>query len=94
MDGYIEEMFRTAVAEPEFVPICEKIMRRAYENGYLLAVPTPNNVYAVNKEVVIHPYKMACMPLWKIEVTDQHWSIRQGAYPEPLRKPVQITRLH
>lgn len=93
MDGYIEEMFRTAIAEPEFVPVCEKIMRRAYENGYLLAVPTPHNVYAVNKEIAIHPYKMACMPLWKIEVTDQHWSIRQGAYPEELRKPVQINRL-
>ena len=93
MDGYIEEMFRTAVAEPGFVPVCEKIMRRAYENGYLLAIPSPNNVFAVNKEVVIRPYKMACMPLWKIQVTDQHWSVRQGPYPELLKKPVQITRL-
>jgi peptide/nickel transport system substrate-binding protein len=94
MDGYIEEMFRTAVREPEFVPVCEKIMRRAYENGYLLAVPTPNNVFAVNKEVVIRPYKMACLPLWKIRVTDLHWSVRQGPYPELLKSPVQITRLH
>ena len=94
MDEFIEEMFRAAVGEPEFVPVCEKIMRRAFENGYLLAVPTPNKVYAVNKEVVIHPYKMACMPLWKIEVTDQHWSVRQGPYPEQLKAPVQITRLH
>ena len=94
MDGYIEEMFRTAVAEPDFVPVCEKIMRRAYEQGYLLAVPTPNNVYAINKEAVIHPYKMACLPLWKIQVTDQHWSVRQGSYPESLKQPVQITRLH
>ena len=93
MDGYIEEMFRTAVAEPGFVPVCEKIMRRAFENGYLLAVPTPNNVFAINKEVVIRPYKMACMPLWKIQVTDQHWSVRQGPYPDSLRQPVQITRL-
>ncbi len=94
MDGYIEEMFRTAVVEPGFVPVCEKIMRRAYENGYLLAVPTPNNVFAVNKEVVIRPYKMACMPLWKIQITDQHWSVRKGPYPDSLKKPVQITRLH
>jgi peptide/nickel transport system substrate-binding protein len=94
MDGYIEEMFRTAVAEPDFVPVCEKIMKRAYESGYLLAVPTPNNVFAVNKEVVILPYKMACMPLWKVQVTDQHWSVRQGPYPDSLKKPVQITKLH
>ena len=93
MDGYIEEMFRTAVSEPGFVPVCEKIMRRAFENGYLLAVPTPNNVFAINKEVAIRPYKMACMPLWKIQITDQHWSVRNGPYPEKLKKPVEITRL-
>jgi ABC-type transport system substrate-binding protein len=93
MDGYIEEMFRTAVAEPEFVPICEKIMRRAHENAYLLAVPAPNNVFALNKEIVIRPYQMACMPLWKIQVTDQHWSVRQGAYPEHLKQPVEVTRI-
>ena len=93
MDGFIEELFRTAVVEPEFVSVCEKIMRRASENGYLLAVPTPNNVFAVNKEVVFTPYKMACMPLWKIQITDQHWSVRKEPYPDSLKQPVQITRL-
>jgi len=94
MDGYIEEMFRTAVTEPTFVPVCDKIMRRAHENAYLLAVPAPHNVYAVNKEVVIRPYPMACLPLWKLQVTDQHWSVRQGPYPAALKQPVQQTRLH
>lgn len=52
MDGYIEEMFRAAVDDAEFPAICEKIMKRAYDEAYMLFVPTPNKVFAVNKEVV------------------------------------------
>jgi peptide/nickel transport system substrate-binding protein len=58
----------------------------------MLFVPTPNKVFAVNKEVVFRPYKMACIPLWKIQVTDQHWSVRKGPYPEKLKQPVRILR--
>jgi peptide/nickel transport system substrate-binding protein len=95
MDGYIEEMFRSAVDEPEFSAICEKIMRRAYEEAYMLFVPTPNKVFAVNKEVIFRPYKMACIPLWKIQVSNQHWSVREPGtpYPESLQHPVKILRI-
>jgi ABC-type transport system substrate-binding protein len=92
MNRYIEDMFRTPVDSPEFVPVCEHIMRRAYEESYLLFVPTPNKVFAVNKEVVFHPYRMACIPLWKIQVTPEHWSVRKGPYPESLKRPVEISR--
>lgn len=92
MDGYIEEMFRARITDPEFVEISRKIMRRAYDEAYMLFVPTPNKVYAINKEVHFRPYKMACIPLWKIEVTDQHWSLRTGPYPPELTKPVQVLR--
>lgn len=94
MDGCIDEMFRAAVDEPEFPIVCEKIMRRAYDQSYMLFVPTPNKVFAVNKEVVFRPYKMACMPLWKIEVTDQHWSVRSPdkPYPDAFKTPVEILR--
>ena len=92
MDGYIEEMFRASVRDPEFVEISRKIMQRAYEEAYMLFVPTPNKVFAVNKEVVFKPYKMACIPLWTIQVTDQHWSLRTGPYPENLKQPVRFLR--
>ncbi len=94
MNGYMDDLFRTSVTEPEFVPVCERIMRRAYDEGYMLFVPTPNKVFAVNKEVVFRPYKMACIPLWKIQVTDQHWSVRQGSYPAALKQPVKIIRVN
>jgi len=95
MDGYIEEMFRATAGEPEFVGVCEKIMRRAYDEGYMLFVPTPNKVFAVNKEVAFRPYRMACIPLWKLEVTDQHWSVRgkERTYPEAFKQPVEVTRI-
>ena len=92
MNGYIQDMFRTAVDDPQFPGVCEKIMRRAYDESYMLFVPTPNKVFAVNKEVVFRPYRMACIPLWKIQVSDQHWSVRQGEYPRALRRPVEIVR--
>jgi peptide/nickel transport system substrate-binding protein len=92
MDEYIEEMFRASVGDPEFVDILRKIMQRTYDEAYMLFVPTPNKVFAVNKEVVFQPYKMACIPLWKIQVTDQHWSLRKGPYPDELKKPVRISR--
>ena len=92
MNGHIDDLFRTPVDDPDFVSVCERIMHRAYDEGYMLFVPTPNKVFAVNKEVVFHPYKMACIPLWKIQITDQHWSVRQGPYPERLKQPVEIMR--
>jgi hypothetical protein len=94
MNDYIEDMFRIGVTEPGFPAICEKIMRRAYDESYMLFVPTPNKVYAVNKEVIFHPYTMACMPLWKIAVTDQHWSVRQGDYPQHLTRPMHSIRIN
>jgi peptide/nickel transport system substrate-binding protein len=75
LDGYVDEMFKLTVGTPEFVGICDKIMRHVYDNGYMLFVPAPNKVLAVNKEVIFKPYKMACMPLWEIEITDSHWSL-------------------
>lgn len=94
MNGLMDELFRTSVDDTaEFAAICEKIMRRAYDEGYMLFVPTPNKVFAVNKEVVFQPYKMACLPMWKIQVTDQHWSVRKGTYPEVLKRPVEIIRV-
>jgi hypothetical protein len=92
MNAHIEELFRTSVDDPSFAIVCRNIMQRAYDEGYMLFVPTPNKVFAVNKEVVFRPYKMACIPLWKIQVTDQHWSVRQSPYPDELRQPMQISR--
>ncbi len=101
LDGYIEEMFRARVidpdtgrTEPEFEQITQKIVQHVYDEAYMLFVPTPNNVFAVNKEVVFRPYRMACFPLWNIQITDQHWSVRGNRpYPQSRRVPVEISRI-
>lgn len=92
MNGYIQKMFKYAVGEPGYYEIVYKIMKRAYEQAYALFVPTPHKVFAVNKEVIFTPYKMASLPLWEIELSQQHPSIRQGQYPEKLKHPVKIIR--
>jgi peptide/nickel transport system substrate-binding protein len=96
IDADIEDMFRTpmigADGKESFTSVCEDIMRRAYEESYMLFVPTPKKVFAVNKEVVFRPYKMACIPLWKIQIADQHWSLRKGPYAEALKRPVKPFR--
>jgi len=55
-------------------------------------VPSPNKVFAVNKEVLFQPDKITCLPLWKIQVTDQHWSVRNGPYPEERKRAVRISQ--
>ena len=93
LDGYLDEMFQASVEDPGFEEITYKIVKRVYDQAYMLFVPTPNNVFAVNKEVGFKPYRMACYPLWKIQVTDQHWSVRKGAYPETRKEPMKVTRI-
>lgn len=76
LDSYIDVFFRASVGTPEFTAICDKIMRHVYDNAYMLFVPAPNKLLAVNKNVYYQPHRMASMPLWKIEVSKDHWSIR------------------
>ncbi len=92
MDSYLEELFQTGTDEPGYNEIVYHIMRHAYDNAYMLFVPSPNKVYAVNKEVMFTPYQQAVLPLWEIEITTQHHSIRHGEYPEELKQPVEMVR--
>jgi peptide/nickel transport system substrate-binding protein len=76
LDGYIETFFRALVSTPDFTDICDKIMRHVYSNAYMLFVPAPNKLLAVNKNVQYQPTGMANIPLWEIEISEDHWSIR------------------
>ena len=76
LDGYVDDMFKAEVGTDEFTAVCGKIMHHVYDNAYMLFVPAPNQVLAVNKNVNYKPYKMACMPLWDIMVNSNHWSVK------------------
>ncbi len=92
MDGYIEDMFKMGVGDPGYNEVVQRIMQRAYDEAYMLFVPTPNKVLAVNKEVVFTPYQQAVLPLWEIQLSDRHASVRDGPYPDALKHPVNIIR--
>ncbi|MGI2257899.1 ABC transporter substrate-binding protein [Shewanella sp. GXUN23E] len=76
LDDHIDDMFKASVGTPEFDAVTLEIMQHVYDRGYMLFVPTPNKVLAVNQEVQYQPYRMANMPLWEIEVSPKHWSLR------------------
>ena len=77
----------------DYIPLMTEFIRTAYEGNYMLFLPGPNNVYAVNKEVVFNPGRSAFVYLNDLEVTDLHWSLRNsGVYPKSRQRPLAINR--
>ena len=94
MNKYINSYFETKVNTKEYEEIVEKILYRARDMAYTLRLPSHNKVIAVNKEVIYEPYEGGIIPLWKIELTKNHWSIRgKMGYPKKLFIPVKTKRI-
>jgi peptide/nickel transport system substrate-binding protein len=86
-------LLRTPVDADEYVPLLADFIRYVYERNYMVFLPSPNNVYAVNKEVVFGAGRSAFVYLRDLEVTDQHWSLRgERPYPAERQRPLQIAR--
>ena len=91
--NFTDALLRTNLASTRYVPLIADLMRYIYENNYMVFLPSPNNVYAVNKEVVFTPGHSAFVYLRDIEVTEQHWSVREDlSYPDQKKQPVLINR--
>ena len=52
--------------------------RHTHDQAYFLFLYNPIQLYAVNKAVEFVPY-VTRLSLAEITVTEQHWSVRQGA---------------
>ncbi len=91
LQNYISLLFKTAIDEAEYIPLLRSMIEHVYHQNYMLFLPSPNKVLGLNKEVYYTPRPSAFIPLWEIEVSDNHWSLRQGDYPIELKKPVIIT---
>jgi hypothetical protein len=89
MQEYIYKFFELKYNSPEYVEMVKKITKRSYDNAYMLFVPSPNIVLAVNKEIDYTPSKVLLMPLWKTKLTPFHWSLRQGLYPQERKTPIR-----
>ena len=91
---YINTFFETKIGTKEYENIVEKILYRARDMAYTLRVPSVNKVMAVNKEVIFDPYEGGIIPLWKIEITKDHWSIRgKREYSKEFFTPIKTQRI-
>jgi ABC-type transport system substrate-binding protein len=90
---YTDKLLRTNIDSAEYVPLIADLIRYVYEKNYMVFLPSPNNVYAVNKEVVFTPGHSAFLYLRDLQVTDQHWSMRgDQAYAAERQRPLRVNR--
>ena len=95
MQQYIQKFFVTKINTKEYKDVVKNILFRAKDMAYTLAVPSVNKVFAVNKELIFKPYKGGIIPLWQIEISKNHWSIREDKeYEKELRKPIKLERIN
>ena len=89
MQEWIEQFFDAEFQSDAFYRVVSNIVHRAYEKAYMLFVPSPNIVLAVNKEVSYEPSSVLLMPLWKAKLTKYHRSIRgEIDYPKERENPL------
>ena len=90
---YTDGLLASNLDSDQYVPLITELIRYIYENNYMVFLPSPNNVYAVNKEVVFNPGRSAFVYLRDLEVTDKHWSVRTSqAYPVQRKQPLKVNR--
>lgn len=76
LDKKLQKLFEIESTKKEFQDLVNEILEYTYKKAYILKVPTPNTLLAVNKEVCFIPNATAILRLWDTKVTPFHWSIR------------------
>lgn len=87
MTNLLETLLETPSSSPDYPKLIASIITYAQNEAYFLKVPSPHLVLALNKEFLYTPSKTAIMPLWDAKISNLHWSIREGAYPEACKEP-------
>ena len=59
--------------------LIQQMERHTRDQAYFLFLYNPVGLYAVNKNVAFVPYVSTALVLAETSVTDQHWSVRNGA---------------
>ena len=94
MKSYIEKYFLTNPSSIEYKEVVKNILHRARQKAYTLRVPSLNKVIAVNKEVIYKPYEGGIIPLWEIEISKNHWSVRgKKEYKKELEEAIKPKRI-
>ncbi|OCL99422.1 Glutathione-binding protein GsiB precursor [Aliarcobacter thereius] len=94
MQNNINNFFITKTHTKEYKNIVKNILHREREKAYTLRVPSLNNVFALNKELIFKPYRGGVIPLWEMGISINHWSIRDDEkYDKELEKPIKPKRI-
>ncbi|MFV0482436.1 MAG: ABC transporter substrate-binding protein [Campylobacteraceae bacterium] len=76
LDSKFRNLFLLEYNDKMFQPTVDDIYKHIHEKAYMLAIPSPNVVMALNKEVDFIPSPVAIFKLWEAKITPYHWSIR------------------
>lgn len=71
-----QKLFKLDISDKNFQKQVNNILLYIYDKAYTLVLPSPNMLFALNKEVIFKPSGMATFPLWDAKITPFHWSIR------------------
>lgn len=95
LQNEIEALFSHQEQSHDFQKSVDRIVHHVYENAYMLFIPSPNIVLAINKEIAYVPSSVAIMPLWEAKISKNHWSVRKSPYEKerllPM-KPLKVTK--
>ncbi len=95
MQKYIKELFIAKTGSQKYEELVKNILFRARKKAYTLRVPSLNKVIALNKEVIYKPYIGGIIPLWEIQITSDHWSLRGlEKYKEKYKKAIKPIRVN
>ncbi len=92
LEAHVSKFISTPYSSTEYTTVLSNLLQYIRHMNYQLSLPSPYNTIAINKEVVFKPRTSAIFPLWEIQVSDFHWSVRGDTpYPEVLKTPIEIT---
>lgn len=77
LDNKFRELFEIENSDSRFQPLINDILKYTYEKAYMLSIPSPNFLLAMNKEISFTPSSVAILRLWEAKLTPYHWSIRE-----------------
>jgi ABC-type transport system substrate-binding protein len=93
LSALIQELFETSPETTKHDKLIATIVSYAQDQAYLLTVPSPHLVLAINKEIAYAPSASAIMPLWEAKISSLHWSVREGKYPASCQTPFLPQRM-
>tara|TARA_Y100001956_G_scaffold82568_1_gene104054 strand:+ start:1702 stop:3402 length:1701 start_codon:yes stop_codon:yes gene_type:complete len=91
LDELINNFIATPYTSEHYIDRLHDLLKHIRFMNYQLSLPSPFNIIALNKEIIFEPRTSAVFPLWEIQVSDNHWSIRGASeYPQELKVPVKV----